>query len=333
MVKLELRRTKLAFVGAGWIGRNRMEAAFRSGRTEVASVVDLDLETAGAAAESVGCGEVTDALDAALDARPDGVVIATPNAVHAEQALAALEAGIPVFCQKPLARSGVEARRLVDAARRSDVSLGVDMSYRHVAAFVRAREALREAPEHVFAADLTFHNAYGPDKPWFTDPSLSGGGCALDLATHLIDLVWWFLDPKDRPEVVADLYRRGEPLIDPNDEAEDYASILLRFEDAVVRLSCSWFLSAGEDAALECSFYTPASGIHVENVNGSYYDFRSERRRGTQREALVEPPDDWAGRALIAWSDRIARDPSFDTAIHDAVRVADVIDRIYGRTA
>jgi predicted dehydrogenase len=46
----------------------------------------------------------------------------------------------------------------------------------------------------VFAVDLVFHNAYGPDKPWFYDPELSGGGCVMDLGVHLVDLALWSLD-------------------------------------------------------------------------------------------------------------------------------------------
>jgi predicted dehydrogenase len=45
----------------------------------------------------------------------------------------------------------------------------------------------------VRAVDLTFHNAYGPDKPWFYDPAQSGGGCVMDLGVHLVDLALWTL--------------------------------------------------------------------------------------------------------------------------------------------
>ena len=67
-------------------------------------------------------------------ARPDldGVVIATPSALHAEQSIAALESGLAVFCQKPLGRDAAEAAAVVAAARRADRLLGVDLSYRHL---------------------------------------------------------------------------------------------------------------------------------------------------------------------------------------------------------
>ncbi len=122
----------------------------------------------------------------------DGVVIATPSALHAEQARQAFAGGVAVFCQKPLGRDLAETRAVIDAARAADRLLGVDLSYRHLAAVEAVRALLRDGElGRVYAAELTFHNAYGPDKPWFTRRSQSGGGCLIDLGTHLLDLVMW----------------------------------------------------------------------------------------------------------------------------------------------
>src|SRR5690606_23712639 len=93
----------------------------------------------------------------------DGIVIATPSALHAEQAIAAFERGVAVFCQKPLGRDAIETQRVVSAARAANRLLGVDLSYRHTRAMQKIREVVRAggigAP---FAVDLVFHNAYGP---------------------------------------------------------------------------------------------------------------------------------------------------------------------------
>src|SRR5207253_10679306 len=78
-----------------------------------------------------------------LALKPDGVVIATPSALHARQCIAAFEAGAAVFCQKPLGRNAIEVAAVLDAARRADRSLGVDLSYRHTAAMQAIRERVR----------------------------------------------------------------------------------------------------------------------------------------------------------------------------------------------
>jgi predicted dehydrogenase len=298
-------RPRLGFLGVGWIGRNRLDALVASGVAEVAAIADP---------------AVPDALatyDELLDRELDGVVIATPSALHAEQAVAALERGLPVFVQKPVGRTAEEVERVVGAARANDLLLGVDLSYRHVEAFRVARDAVREIGD-VFAAELVFHNAYGPDKPWFRDPELAGGGCVIDLGIHLVDLAVWMLDLDPR-EIRSRL--RGEPV-------EAFATAELDH----VRLACSWNLHAGEDARIEATFYGDRGGVHVTNVDGSFYDFRCELLTGTTRETLAAPPDDWPGRAAVAWARRLADGDRFDA--HEAdelVRVARILDRIYGR--
>ena len=104
-----------------------------------------------------------DSLEEMLALKPDGVVIATPSALHAAQCVQAFDAGAAVFCQKPLARTAAEVAAVLDAARRSDRLLGVDLSYRFTAAMQAIRKQVQSGElGRVFAADLIFHNAYGP---------------------------------------------------------------------------------------------------------------------------------------------------------------------------
>jgi hypothetical protein len=99
-----------------------------------------------------------------------------------------------------------------------------------------------------------------------------------------------------------------------------------------VRIACSWDLHAGEDARIEAAFFGERGGVRVANVDGSFYDFRCERLTRTSRETLAEPPDDWPGRAAVAWARRVANGERFDAREADElVRVARILDRIYGR--
>ena len=107
----ETTKPRLGFLGVGWIGRNRLEAIARSGVAEVAVIADPSRETAAHTLEVVPDAQVLGSLEEILESDVDGIVIATPSALHAEQSLAALEAGMAVFCQKPLGRN---APRLTD---------------------------------------------------------------------------------------------------------------------------------------------------------------------------------------------------------------------------
>ncbi|HET9730647.1 MAG TPA: Gfo/Idh/MocA family oxidoreductase, partial [Acidimicrobiia bacterium] len=134
-------RPRLGFLGVGWIGRHRMHAIAESGAATVAAVADASPEMAREACSGLDTRpEVSGCLDELLDHDLDGIVIATPSALHAEQAIAALERGVAVFCQKPLARTVDETRRVVEAARAADRLLGVDLSYRHTAAMCAIRD-------------------------------------------------------------------------------------------------------------------------------------------------------------------------------------------------
>jgi predicted dehydrogenase len=184
----------------------------------------------------------------------------------------------------------------------------------------------------VYAVDLTFHNAYGPDKPWFYDVKLAGGGCVMDLGSHLVDLALWILDFPQIKNVASALYAQGKRLPKPVEQVEDYAMAHLELNDgASIRLACSWGLAAGQDAVIEAVFYGTRGGAALRNVNGSFYDFTVERFYGTRRELLATFPDLWGGRALVDWARRLAADGRFDAKTQQLVDIAATLDRIYGR--
>jgi predicted dehydrogenase len=326
-------RPRLAFLGVGWIGRNRMEAIVADGCGEVVAVADASPEVAAQARALVPQAVVAETLDDLLELAPDGVVIATPSAMHAAQATRALEHGAAVFCQKPLARTREETSRVVSAARAADRLLGVDLSYRHTAAMRRIREVVAAGDiGEVYAIDLVFHNAYGPDKPWFRDPARSGGGCVIDLGIHLVDLALWTLDFPVVARVSSRLYAQGKALAPRPETVEDYAIAQIELAGgAVARLACSWNLPAGRDAVIEASFHGTRGGAALRNVNGSFYDFVAERYEGTRSTTLASPPDAWGGRAAVQWARRLAAGGRYDPEIDRMNDVAAILDAIYGR--
>jgi predicted dehydrogenase len=305
-------RPRLGFAGAGWIGRSRLAAIERSGVAEIAAVADPAVE---------GCLPDFHEL---LERDLDGVVIATPNALHAEQALAALERGLHVFCQKPLGRNAAEARAVVQAARAADALLGVDLSYRHTAAARAVRDEVRSGRTgDVLAADLVFHNAYGPGRAWSSSRELAGGGCLLDLGVHLVDLAVWTLGFR------ATDVRSARIFVPAGGEVEHLALAELDCGGTLVRIACSWYLHAGREARIEASFHGTDGGAALRNVDGSFYDLTAERYLGTDTETIAAPPDEWGGRAAVDWAERLAQGARFDPAAEELVQVAEVLDAVY----
>jgi predicted dehydrogenase len=324
---------RLGFAGVGWIGLHRMRAILESGHGTVAAICDPADAARALAAREVPDAVLTGTFEDLLERDLDGIVIATPSALHGSQAIAALERGVPVFCQKPLARTAGEAHAVVAAARAADRLLAVDMSYRHT----RAMQAVRDLVQRgelgaVFAADLVFHNGYGPDREWFHERLLSGGGCMMDLGVHLVDLALWALGFPRVTATTASLYAQGKLLSADTDLVEDYATAEVHLVTGTsVRIACSWNLAIGADAEIAARFYGTRGGAAFRNVNGSFYDFEALRFSGTQTGSVVTPPDDWGGRAAVAWAAHLARNRGFDPEVEQAVDVAAVIDSVYGR--
>lgn len=324
---------RLGFLGTGWIGLNRMEAIIASGAAQAAAIVEPNEDARAAALALAPEARVLTSLEAMLQEPLDAIVIATPSAFHAEQAIAAFEAGMAVFCQKPLGRNAVEAAAVVEAARRADRLLGVDFSYRHTSA-AQAMQQVIEGRElgSIYFADLVFHNAYGPDKPWFFDPAQSGGGCLMDLGVHLVDLALWLLQFPEVEHVSSRLLTNGKPLL--KGICEDFATGELDLAGGTnVRIACSWNLHAGQDAVIEATFYGTQGSVSLRNLEGSFYDFETSLRQGTGSRQIAAPPDAWSGRAAAAWARQLASDKRFDPSAEELVQVSRIIDRLYSHAA
>ncbi|WP_037373367.1 Gfo/Idh/MocA family protein [Salinimicrobium xinjiangense] len=329
------KELSLGFLGVGWIGRNRMEAILDHTNAKVTAIAEPNSENSDAALKSAKNAILkTSAEELFSEEDLDGIVIATPSAMHAEQSMQALKSGKAVFCQKPLGRTAEEVKQVVEASREADKLLAVDLSYRYTKAFKAVYDTIQKGEiGDVFAVDLKFHNAYGPDKEWFYDIKRSGGGCVMDLGIHLVDLALWSLDFPEISDVRSQLYHKGQKLTSFEEHVEDFASVSITSEkEQVINLECSWHVSAGKDAIIEATFYGTKGGASFRNINGSFYDFNAEKYQGTQTETLVTPPDEWSGRAGVVWVENMIKNNRFDEkSATEFIKTAKVIDRIYGR--
>jgi predicted dehydrogenase len=154
----------------------------------------------------------------------------------------------------------------------------------------------------------------------------------MDLGVHLVDLALWTLGFPDVLDVSSRLYAGGRALEDGSVRVEDYGVATLSLAGgAVVRIACSWNLHAGADAVISAAFYGSEGGAALHNVDGSFYDFVAEAYRGTACETLAAPPDGWGARAAADWAARLATGGVYDPEVEGALRVAAVLDRVYGR--
>lgn len=326
-------KPRVAFFGTGWIGQSRLRSVVEADTADIVAIADTDPDCLANAAEIVPSCERLTTLEQILALKPDGVVIATPSAMHCDQTIQALENGTAVFCQKPMGLNERETRAAIDAARRADRLLSVDFSYRQTSGLKSIRKIIESGElGRIFSAELAFHNAYGPDKQWYFQRELAGGGCMTDLGVHLIDAALWCLDAPEVKAVSGQLYRQGVAIAGGADESEDFATAEMLVGDNVnVRIACSWNAHAGQDAQISARFWGTRGAVQWENVGGSFYNFALSHCEQTRRLLLSAPEEQWGGGAINAWVRQLQADKCFDPEIEEAVMVSLVLDRIYRR--
>jgi predicted dehydrogenase len=188
---------RVALFGCGWIQDFHARGVLAAGH-EVIAVANHREESANAFAERHGIARVTtDWEGLARDPGVDAAVVATPNALHAPQAIALLDAGKHVLVEKPMATSVAECDAMIEAGARTGASLMVAHCWRFhpdVQA-MRARIASGELGEIVKTRGCGVHAGWGPSG-WFADRALAGGGALPDMGVHAIDTARYLLgDP------------------------------------------------------------------------------------------------------------------------------------------
>lgn len=202
----------LAIIGAGGIANAHSAAAKDSGGSvRVVAVADTNTEAAGKLAgqhDAKAFGSI-DALFAAVDAgeiKPDGVVLCTPPTVRVEPVRAALERGIAVLAEKPLAMNPEDAARIVEIADAHPNTLfGVAYCHRFappVAEMKRLVETGKIGRLTRFENAFAFHHPPMAER-WMSDPAVSGGGSFIDTGCHSLDLFRHLVGPA---EVVGSVY-------------------------------------------------------------------------------------------------------------------------------
>ena len=197
----------LAVIGLGRIGAFHAETLSGLAGVDELVVTDERPEVTAAVADKLGARAVPDA-QAALAAGVDGVVIAAATPAHARLILAAVEAGIPVFCEKPIAFTADESREVV--ARLADSTVPVQIGYnrRFDPAYVAAYEAVRagELGRLTTVRSTTMDPA--PPPPAYVAAS---GGIFRDCSVHDFDIVRWIVG-REVVEVYATGTDHGEAM-------------------------------------------------------------------------------------------------------------------------
>jgi predicted dehydrogenase len=218
---------RIAVIGAGLIGRKHIGILKEDPAFEVAGIADPSPQAEGYAREN-GFPYFKD-TEALLDkAKPDGVVIANPNALHRETALACIARKIPTIVEKPIAYTLADARAIVEAAAKANVPVLTGHHRRHNPIMQAAREFIASgALGKVVAANGTWLHRKPDDYFDVTWRREAGGGPILINAIHDIDCLRMVVGEIESVQAVASSNTRGFPV-------EDTAAAVLTFANGAI---------------------------------------------------------------------------------------------------
>ncbi len=212
-------------VGLGRIASSEVAPAIVALEDDnLVAVTSRDQERADAFARAHGALRAYDDYDAMLaDDEVGAVYIATPNALHADQVVAAARAGKHVLCDKPLATDPKDALRAVEACRQADRRLGIMFQTRRHGGMAEAAQLVAEqAIGRVLVAEVEMSAGRNLPVGWRTDPSLAGLGTLNNIGVHCVDLLRYILGSE--VSEVACLVDR-----EPGYEIDTTATLLMRF--------------------------------------------------------------------------------------------------------
>ena len=216
-------------IGCGDVAeRKGGPALYNVAGSELVAVMRRDKAKAADFAERHGAKRHYDRVEDLLaDPQVNAAYVATPPYVHAEQTIAAAEAGKHVLCEKPMAMNVEEGRRMIAACDAHGVQLMVAYYRRRYAPVMKIKELIDSgAIGRPITARVQMGSAYGPpdseSKRWRLDPAIGGGGLLMDIGSHGIDLLhYWLGDVRD---VAAFVDTVAYDL-----EVENSSSLILRF--------------------------------------------------------------------------------------------------------
>lgn len=288
---------KVGVIGVGGIAKTHFPGWEQSPYTELVALSDIDPVVLNRVAEAQGVKlryEKPEDLIANKDI--DIVDICTPNMYHAPLAIAALEAGKHVLCEKPLAPTPADVKKMIAARDRSGKLLMTAQHFR----FQGTSKALKAEIDQGILGEIYHARSWmlrrsgAPTRPGFIEKKYSGGGPCIDIGVHILDLTLWMMGhprPFSVSGITQDRLRRlpgafsnwGGP-IPPNWDVEEFAAAFVRFANgATLILEVSWLLhhkTTGED--MQMWLYGDRGGAHWPSNEILTTNYQTRQHLNTQ---------------------------------------------------
>ncbi|GGQ41214.1 Gfo/Idh/MocA family oxidoreductase [Streptomyces mutabilis] len=251
---------RIGILGLGRIGVFHAETLASLDAVDSLVVADPFANAARSAAERFGA-EIADSPEAVLAAGVDGVVVAAATDAHPSLILAAVEAGVPVFCEKPVARTMAEGVEVLKAIAGSDVPVQIGFNRRFDAAFVAARAAVRRGElGKLHTVRSTTLDPAPPPAAYIA----ASGGIFRDCSVHDFDVIRW-VTGREVSEVYAVGGNRGADFIREAGDADTTGAILTLDDGTIAVVSNSRHNARGYDVRMEIHGFADSIAVGLED--------------------------------------------------------------------
>lgn len=347
-----MSKVKAGIIGCGGIANGKhMPALKRIGSVDMVAFCDIVPERAAKAAEEYGVPGskvYVDYKELLAAGGLDTVHVCTPNNSHAEIAIAAMESGYHVLTEKPMAKTAEDARKMVEASKRTGklLSVGYQSRFRQDSQYLKKMIEDGELGEIYFAKAHAVRRRAVPTWGVFLDAEKQGGGPLIDIGTHALDLTLWLMDNYEVDSVTGSVYRK---LADRENAAnawgpwdpkeytvEDSAFGYIKLKNgATIFLESSWALNTREPSEANCTLYGSEAGADMKgglNINGEknskLYDLKIDLSAGGVAfyEGASARPED---SEMAAFVDAVVNGKPLVIKPEQACVVSEVLEAIY----
>ncbi len=324
---------RVAVIGCGDVSRVHFAAIAALPDAELVAVCDSDAARLAAAAAEHGVAAFDDHRMLLRDARPDVVHICTPHDLHASIAVDALEAGVNVVLEKPLAHTREEGARLVETAERGAAKIAVCFQNRYNVPVQAAHAMVRSGQlgaVRAASATVKWHRTaeYYRDRPWRGRWSTGGGGLLMNQAIHTLDLLQWILG--DVVHVAGGVATRH---LAEYIEVEDTADLVLHHENGGRSVFYATLANA-LDEPVTIDITMERATLHLRgNLTVTHEDGRVETVR--DREASVDGRSYWGTSHELLIRDfyeRLDHPEPFWISPSEAKKTLDIIQSVYDQS-
>lgn len=346
------KKLRIGIIGCGGIANGKHLPSLKAtGRAELVAFCDIIPERAKNAAKAFGAAEAKvyeDYRELLKDASIDVVHVCTPNKSHAQISIDALHAGKHVMCEKPMAKTAADARRMVAAARETGKKLTIGYQNRQKPESLYLKSVIDRGDlgDIYFAESYALRRRGTPTWGVFLKEEEQGGGPLIDIGTHSLDLTLWMMDNYKPRMVVGTTYKKlPNPDCanlwggwDPKQHTvEDSAFGFLVMEDgATVILKSSWALNTiepvPEGSTMLCGTKAGAQIKNGLSINkdefGRLVDIYPDMKSGgvAYFDGVEETP---AIREANCWLDAIEQDLEPVVTPEQACVVSEILEAIY----